>query len=383
MPFARLSYSTCAGLLLFASFATPQSDPAATPPSNSQPSAAPNPSSPPPDNADLTAPIARGEVREVIAPVTVLDRSGGFVDGIEPGRFHLYDNGKPQNIHVDIAVQPISLVVAVQQSDRVDAVLTQVHKIGPMIQPLVSGDNGEAAIISFDSRIQVKTDFTNDPNKIDRAINSIHAGTTPSRMIDAVERGVQMLRTREGHRRIILLISETRDVSSEARLRETMIGAQLANVTIYSVDISRMVTSLTSKPQPPRPDPQPPAAYNLPGPYPDSPWSIQQKTMAGSRVEFVPLLKEIYLGTKRIFVDNPVEVLTQSTGGEQFSFKRQRALEEAIEDIGREIHNQYLISYSPNNRDEGGFHQIRVDVDLPDLVVRTRPGYYIASVNGK
>ena len=75
-------------------------------------------------------------------------------------------------------------------------------------------------------------------------------------MIDAVERGVQMLKNKQSNRRrIILLISETRDVSSEARLRETLIAAQLNNVTVYTVDISRIVTSLTAKQQPPRMDP--------------------------------------------------------------------------------------------------------------------------------
>jgi VWFA-related protein len=374
MVLMRAPYYLCAGLLLFAwsSDAQQPDHTAGTTPAASESA----PTTPP----AAESPDLKVSVREVIAPVTVLDRNGAIVDGIEPGRFHLYDNGQQQNIHVDVAVQPVSVVVAVQQSDRVDAVLNQVHKIGPMIQPLVSGDTGEAAVISFDARIQVKTDFTNDPDKIDRAINSIHSGSTPSRMIDAVERGVRMLSTREGRRRIILLISETRDVSSEARLRETLIAAQLANVTIYSVDISRIVTSITSKGLPPRPDPLPPSAYNMPGPTPSTPTSVAQKTQAGSRVEFIPMLQEIYQGTKRIFVENPVEVLTQGTGGEQFAFKKQRGLENAIEDLGREIHSQYLISYSPKNKDEGGFHQIRVDVDLPDLIVRTRPGYYIASL---
>ena len=317
-------------------------------------------------------------VQQVVAPVSVLNKNGDLVDGIEPSRFRLYDNGVAQNIAVDVSVQPISVVIAIQQSDRVEAVLTQIRKIGPMIQPLVTGDNGEAAVISFDSRIQEKTSFTNDPDKLVKAINSIHAGNTPSRMIDAVERGVSMLHNRPANRRrIILLISETRDVSSEARLRETLINAQLNNVTVYTIDISRLVTSLTSKPQPPAPDPFPPAARNLPGPSPSTPTTVAQAYQIGNSVEFIPLLKEIYLGVKRVFVENPAEVLSESTGGTQFGFHKQHGLEDAIESLSHEIHNQYLLTYTPTNLKEGGFHEIRVDIDMPNLTVRTRPGYFI------
>jgi VWFA-related protein len=353
-----------------------------------KPSSSPAAPSPTPENLDIDAETEAAtfttSVRNILAPVTVLDRAGGLVDGIEPGRFHLYDNGIQQKIAVDVSTQPLSMVIAIQQSDRVEAVLTQIHKIGPLIQPLLTGDGGEAAILSFDSRLQVKQDFTNDPDKLQKAIMSIHAGNTPNRLIDAVETGVQMLKRRQGNRRrIILLISETRDVSSQARLRETVIAAQLANVTVYTVDISRIVTSLTSRAQPPAVDQMPPAAYNLPGGIPSTPTTVQHMGGAGDRVEFVPVLKELYLGTKRIFVENPPEVLTEATGGAQFTFKKERGLEDAIAAVGREIHSQYLISYAPSDLTVDGFHEIRVDVDLPDLVVRTRPGYYLAGVGAK
>src|SRR5450432_4069291 len=195
--------------------------------------------------------VIKVQVQNVTVPVTVLDRSGGIVDGLEPGRFHLYDNSKQQDIRVDVAVHPLSLVIAIQQSDRVEAILNQIRKIGPMIQPLITGETGEAAIISFDSRIQEKQGFTNDPDLLAKAIASIHAGNSNSRLFDAVEHGVRMLSQRPAnHRRIILLISEARDVASEARLRETLIAAQLANVSVYAIDISRFITSLTAKAQP-------------------------------------------------------------------------------------------------------------------------------------
>jgi VWFA-related protein len=101
----------------------------------------------------------------------------------------------------------------------------------------------------------------------------------------------------------------------------------------------------------------------------------------GNSVQFVPMMVEIFKSTKAIFVDNPVEVFAKGTGGTQFSFAKQRGLEDAIQKIGLEIHSQYLITYNPNNTSEGGFHEIEVAVNRPDVKVRTRPGYWMASLN--
>jgi VWFA-related protein len=93
------------------------------------------------------------------------------------------------------------------------------------------------------------------------------------------------------------------------------------------------------------------------------------------------MLVEIYKDAKAVFVDNPVEVYAKGTGGTQFSFAKEKALEDAIQKIGLEIHSQYIITYHPNNTNEGGFHQIEVEVNHPDVRVRTRPGYWMAALN--
>src|SRR5437588_5537834 len=103
---------------------------------------------------NIEQPIERTTVSVVVAPVTVTDHDGAIVNGLQPAQFRLFDNGKEQDIRVDVAFQPISLVIAIEASDRVDAVLTQIRKIGSLIEPLVIGDQGEAAVIAFDHRLQ-------------------------------------------------------------------------------------------------------------------------------------------------------------------------------------------------------------------------------------
>ena len=70
----------------------------------------PQQQTPPPEAQSLPT-IFRGGVEVVQAPVLVFDRDGNYVNGLQPFQFHLYDNDKEQNINVDVAYQPISMVI--------------------------------------------------------------------------------------------------------------------------------------------------------------------------------------------------------------------------------------------------------------------------------
>jgi VWFA-related protein len=326
--------------------------------------------------------VFRESVEEVTAPVLVFDRDGNYVNGLQPNQFHLFDNGKDQNIQVDVAYLPISLVICLQVNSHVESILPQIRKIGNLVAPLLIGDQGEAAVIGFDSRIRLLQDWTTDSDKVTKAVKDIYAGSSSSRLIDAVGEATRMLRRRPtNRRRIILYIGETRDVASETKLREALLALQYANIMFYPVDISRFASTLTAKPDPGRQNNLPPAMHPLPSNVPATPTTVQQTygSGGGGRIEFIPAMVEVFKDVKAIFKDNPIEAFTKGTGGTEYGFVRQRGLEEAIQKIGAELHSQYMITYRPNNKDEGGFHKIDVTVSNAPEVRRTqtRPGYWL------
>ncbi len=326
--------------------------------------------------------LGRTTVTEVIAPVTVVDHDDRPLDGLSARQFRLFDNGKEQNIKLQTSYTPISLVIAIQANSATEAMLPPVRKVGSMLESVLVGDSGEVAVMAFDHRLRVMQDFTSDLAKLSEAVQKINPGSSSARMIDAVQEASRMLKRRPANRRrVLLLISETRDVASEGRGREALVELQLANVTVYTVNMSRLATTLTAKQQPPRPDPLPPAARSMPSNVPATPNNVAQKTgNQGGSFDAVPLMMEIFRDVKAIFIDNPVEAFTKGTGGREYHFIKQKALEEAITKISEEIHSQYLVTYSPNNAEEGGFHEIKVTVDYPSPhKVRTRPGYWVAS----
>jgi VWFA-related protein len=323
-------------------------------------------------------------VQQVTAPVLVYDADGNYVNGLRPGQFHLFDNSKEQDIRVDEAFQPISMVILIQANSAVEHLLPTINHIGNLMQPLVLGERGEAAVVAFDSRIRTLQDFTSDGDKITQAVKKIQPGSMSSHLIDGVEAADRMLASRpQSRRRVLLEICENRDMGSEARARETLIKLQLHNIVVYSVDISRLLANLNGPTPWPRPDNRPPAMNPMPSNMPATPTTVMQTYgTEGDSAQFMPLLLEIYRDTKAIFKTNPVHVFTKGTGGTEYAYYRGHGLEQAIQDIANQLQSEYMISYRPNNLLEGGFHQITLSIDSP-LAKRyqTRPGYWLAARN--
>ena len=334
------------------------------------------------ENVEEIIPKFTAPVTNILVPVKVFDENKNFLTGVRGDQFHLIDNGKEQHVHVDESIIPISMVIAIQCNSEVDQILPKVNRIGNMIAPIVLGAQGEAAVIAFDSRIRTMQDFTNDPDRITEAVKRIHAGSMSSRLVDAVDTAERMLRGRPAnHQKIILLISETRDEGSENRGLETLDYVQANNVVVYLVTMSRVLGKLTAAPQQPAVDTRQPATYPMPANVPATPTTIMQTYGTdGASASFVPLLVEIYKDLKSLVKLPAADMFTMGTGGSKFDFRRGKGLEEAIEQMGAELHLQYMLSYSPNNQTERGWHDIKVEVSgHEDARVRTRPGYWMPS----
>jgi VWFA-related protein len=329
--------------------------------------------------------IFRVDTLTVSAPVTVLDRDGRLVNGLEAKDFTLLDNGVAQDIKVDVSYVPISMVLAIQANNVVEPFLPTIKKLGGLLEGLVIGEQGECAVMAFDHRHRVLTDgFVNDTNEVKRALEKINPGSSTSAMIDTIFDATRLLRNRPANRRrILLLVSETQDRGSEGRLREALLAAQINNIIIYSININRLVTKLAKQMDPPPLSHIPPGGRPLPPGAAMTPTNVDQFTNYGGATNtVVPIIQELFTQAKAIFVPNPIEVLTKHTGGREYSFLSQRDMEEVMSRLGEEVHSQYLISYSPNEkvRLQGGWHDIKVEVTR-GYKPRTRPGYWIAAKN--
>ena len=323
----------------------------------------------------------------VNTPITVRDSKGQMVDTLDAKDFRITDNGVPQHIlHFDMGGDPLSLVVLVETSSRVDAMLPQIRKAGIIITQTVMGGSGEAAVVAFNDSVDKLQEFTGDADRIEKTFTNLQAGTSGSRLYDAMAVGIEMLSgqpqptaDKPGRRRVMLILSEATDIGSDTQFGAVLRQAQLANVTIYSVGLSTTRAELQAAPRDTTPQVTPPGTFGTP----PMPGTVQTPDTEAARQGSGDLMPAIVWAVKHVkdkVKGNPLELATAGTGGEHLATYKDRSIEKAIDEIGGELHSQYSVSYAPTGTNDAGYHEIKVAIakhGSDKWKIRSRPGYYI------
>jgi VWFA-related protein len=336
------------------------------------------PEKPPPG---AQKPSIRVRVNEVIAPVAVLDRSGEMIFDLTEKDFRVFDDGVEQKIeHFGLGGEPLSVVLVVETSSRIEPLLPAVRQTGIVFSQTVMARTAEAAVIGFDDAVDVLDPFTTNVDRVENTIKQLRMGTSGTRLYDAMARGVSLLDERPtARRRIMVVLAEAQ--GSESKLGEVLRQAQLANVTIYSIGLSTTAAAFRSKPNPPPPTQiGPPGTFPVPTPNgmpqtPDIEREMQQS------VDLLALAEWLVKTGMNALGPNSLAVASKATGGLHLNTMKDRSIEKAIDEIGGELHAQYTLGYRPSGGGASGYHEIKVEVGRPGVTVRTRPGYYLAPPN--
>jgi len=282
----------------------------------------------------------------VLAPVTVTDAAGKYVDGLRPEDLILYDNNVPQPIQVEEAFNPLSLIVAIQASANSSANLEKLGDSGILFTHLVAGDRGQTSLVSFADDSRVLSDFTANPDRLAQQLRKLYVRGNGSAALETVMEALNTLSKRPpSNRRVLLVIGEGKDRSSKISLEAVAQAAQRQNVLIYWLTYSPFVSAFSGSG----------------GPH---------DTERGS---LLSVFTELGHQTKA----DAAGKLTNVTGGRVVHYLKKDSLEEAIQAIGAEIHRQYLVSFQPQPSAAGQYHAIRIEVKgRPELNARTRAGYW-------
>ncbi|HEY4088447.1 MAG TPA: VWA domain-containing protein [Bryobacteraceae bacterium] len=310
----------------------------------------------------------------VVAPTTVTDAKGRFVDGLTADDLILTDNSVRQAIQMDWMTYPIDLVVAVQTSANSGPVIDKLGGTGTLFSEMLAGGAGETAMISFSDTVHLHQDFTADSGAVRHEMRMLRMEGGDAHALDAMGQALTMLGARPaGRRRIILMIAEKRDRGSDAKLPEIMARAQRMNVAVYWVTWSPFLQPFTVKNKvkedlKPIDERKPfraciscPRRDETPVPYEPGP--------GGFRYALGELARMAEPDLSSLF--------TATTGGRALSFLKKDALEQAIQLISLEVHRQYILTFQAPVGESGMFHSIQVSVQgNPKLRVTTRSGYW-------
>jgi VWFA-related protein len=268
------------------------------------------------------------EVQEVNLILSVTDRKGHFVQGLEPDDLTIFDNDKKQTALTFFQSQtdlPLRVAVLLDISSSIaDRFLVEQGTIDAFLKH-ATRPRDSVELFAFNQFVQLDSPVTNNWKQLSRRVRKIKPeGETA--LYDAVCSASRWLaRDDSPSRRIIILISDGEENKSTATLQDTVATILKSEATVYSVNVQDI----------------PP---------------LDTVTRQGTA-----LLKQ----------------LADATGGAYLRAGENGDVGRAFGRIRRELRSQYAIAYKPSNLADKLFHQLRVAATARNLRVRCRTGYYV------
>lgn len=287
---------------------------------------------------------------------TAADKNKRFVSDLKAEDIRVLEDGQPQEIftfqqNIDL---PLSIAILIDTSASEERTLPD-EKIAAraFLENVLRANKDEAAILSFTGETTLEQGFTGSLERLRRAIDRVEFvppsgyvgggvvvnGTPPisgtnqslagsTAIWDAVwATSEELLMTSAEHtRRAIIVLTDGVDTSSRMKIHEAIERAQKADALIYAIGI-------------------------------------------GDRYSFN--------------VDEGVlRKMAEKTGGRAYFPRHERDLNDAFTQIQRDLREQYLVAYSPQNKArDGSYRRIEIQVINPglkqkDLKLNYRSGYF-------
>jgi len=257
--------------------------------------------------------------------VSVMDKRGHYVTGLDRGAFAVYEDDVRQEISFfsdrDAPVS-VGVVFDVSGSMRGEKIIRAREALALFVR--TSHPEDEYSLISFDKSARLLLDRTRDSEALLKQFGHIDPqGNTA--LYDAVAFGLDTLADSRYAKRALIVISDGEDNYSRSSFNQVKRKLRESGVTIYTILIG---------PLPPRSN--------------------------GGMI---------------------MDQLASTSGGKSFSPGNAEAMSEAFERIALELRHQYSIGYASTNIAGGGeWRRLKVIITppagSPRLTVRSRKGYY-------
>jgi Ca-activated chloride channel family protein len=276
---------------------------------------------------DLTL---RMDVKLVNVFVNVIDQNGAIVSGLTREDFALAEDGRPQQIAVferqsDL---PLNLTLAIDTSGSVRKDMAEEADAARRFAHALLRPQDQMSLMQFATEVRELTPFTNKASQIDHGLGQLH-GDWATSLYDAICQASGRLGGKEG-RRVLVLVSDGDDTSSNASYGKAVEQALRNEVMIYSII------------------------------------DVPIQASAGRD-----------LGGEHAMIS-----LAEQTGGKSF-YVSDGGLGKAFARVSNDLRTQYLLGYYPKNQEPGKpFHRIQVTIPRAAagaFNIRHRTGYYTDS----
>lgn len=310
----------------------------------------------PPTRAGETAEeVVKVETDLITIPVSVFDRNGLYVRDLKQDNFKIFEDGKEQQIaYFGTADKPFTVVLLIDTSPsteyRIDEIRTAAKAFVNQLQP-----QDRVMVIEFDGNVHVLAETTGDRKKIYKGIDKADFGWGTA-LYDGVDFSLRKRLSKIQGRKAIVLFTDGVDTqSTKAGYDSTLNLAEESDALIFPIYYNTFSDNFRAR-----------------GTV--DPDLIEDEGDTGLPIPGTTE-KEYILGKKY------VEELALYTGGRVFRPEATPGgLTAAFEGIAEELRRQYNIGYVPSEQGKPGQRkQIRVRVNQPNLVIRSRDSYIVGS----
>lgn len=289
--------------------------------------------------SSVQGPAIRTQVSLVNLFVTVRDKNKRIATDLKQQDFKIQEDAQDQQIAFfsKEVTLPITVALLLDTSGSEQNMLGAIQDAGSQFLGRVLRKGDEALVMSFDTDVDLMSDFTDDRGQLDRAIRKtrinapmsggmINTGPLPSghtvgtAFYDALYLASNEKLSTEAGRKAIVVVTDAQDEGSKVRIEEAIEAAQRTDTVVH-----------------------------------------------------ILLVSDSRFGAN----GGAAHKITEETGGRSISVNSEKHLMEAFDQISEELRSQYTLGYYPTNSTrDGKFRKIKVDMTNHDLKVLARKGYY-------
>jgi VWFA-related protein len=293
-------------------------------------------------------------------PVSVLDRDGRFIAGLQQKDFRIFENGIEQKVEYFQSVeQPFTVVLMIDVSPSTAFQIDEIHEGAiAFVEQLRPAD--KVMVVAFDENVRVLCQPTNNRRALREAIYQAQFGEGTG-LYEAVDQVINRELTHIQGRKAVVLFTDGVDTTSRrANYESTIADVEEADALIY------------------------PIRYNTQRQYGGG----VGRQRSGGAGDWISIIRrrsggggwgggsagsspeEYERGLRYL------ETLAQNTGGRKFEADTLYNLEASFAGIAEELRRQYSLGYYPEKVGQTGERRrISVRVMRPNVMVKAKSTY--------
>ena len=319
----------------------------------------------------------------VTIPVSVLDRTGKFVANLQKRDFKIFEDNVAQEITNFSSVEvPFNVVLLIDTSRSTAFRMEDIQRAAASFTEQLRPDD-KVMVVSFDDKVYVDCEFTNDRTRLRRAIYGTRTGGG-TKLYDAVDLVLTERLEHVDGRKAIVLFSDGVDTTSKyANAPSTLDLVEESGVLVYPIRYETE-TQYRAGGGNNRGNRGPTIINPFPFPIP-FPIPLPTPRQGGRRYPLVDPAGQFPRGGSpedyRVGAQY-MQDLADRSGARLYDADTLMNLDRAFTQVAEELRHQYSLSYYPTNAArDGSYRRIRVRVMRPNLAVRTRDGYRAEDAN--